>query len=115
MPWAAGFYHIRDRYCTVKASLSPRFRREVLKHELIHACCDRLSREFHSSWLVSEGLAEYLRFCRPGHQPHRLLGPHPAVTRYGTESIRSSASFAPSITSSDSVTGSAASKSRTVS
>lgn len=83
-PWqsrhagAAGVYFGHDRYCVVRSRLMPRFREEVLKHELMHAYCHQFTKEFISSSFVSEGLAEYLRLCRVGdpgfHVPPERLG-----------------------------------------
>lgn len=61
-----GVYFLRDRYCVIRTSIAPMWRFEVLKHELAHAYCRGFTRRFISSRFVSEGLAEYLRYLRPG-------------------------------------------------
>jgi hypothetical protein len=77
--WAVGTYYLRDRYCVVKSRLAPAFREVVVKHELMHAYFRQFAKSFISSRFVSEGLAEYLRLCRPGDHgfhvpPERLQG-----------------------------------------
>ncbi len=63
---AAGVYYLDDRYCVVRLNLPPEFRLEVIKHELMHALHHRIMKGRRPSRFVSEGLAEYLRHCRPG-------------------------------------------------
>ena len=61
--WSVGTYYHADDFATVRSTLPADFRAEVLQHELIHAYTRR-----HiecGSRLVSEGLAEYLRYLEP--------------------------------------------------
>jgi hypothetical protein len=62
-PGACGVYYVQDRYCAIAEGLSPEFRAEVLRHELVHAYCHTFAEDFHSSRFVGEGLAEYLRLA----------------------------------------------------
>jgi len=77
LPWAAGICFVRDRYCAVRSRLPPRFRREVLRHELVHAYISQFTDGFISSRFVAEGLAEYLRLLQPGD-----YGLHAPVARF---------------------------------
>ncbi|MFQ5845980.1 MAG: hypothetical protein ACE5JG_13435, partial [Planctomycetota bacterium] len=67
---AIGVYYLDDRYAAVRSTLPPVRRVEVLKHELVHAWCHRFVRV--GSRFVAEGLAEYLRHCRPGDEGFRF-------------------------------------------
>ena len=63
---AAGVYYRGDRYCVVESGLTPRFRVEVVKHELIHAYCHGAAKSLSKSRFITEGVAEYLRHLAPG-------------------------------------------------
>ena len=69
--WAAGVFIDDDRLCIVGSQYKPTFRQTVLNHELVHAW----HREHRKGWnrrFVTEGLAEYAAWLRPGDEDLRV-------------------------------------------
>ncbi len=90
---AAGFYTRSDRLCVVESPLPPRFRRHVMRHELVHAFSHQVAPRGPAPSFIKEGLAEYLAHLEPEDEafdipPERLADDFArlvALLRYSRE------------------------------